>query len=99
MKSETVDKSGQSITNLSENLKCSFSILQQISHAIRERQKRFISSLDNKLESVITQLDIDPKQILTRKHVKLILEILLSLIHICRCRRSTLCRSRWSPYH
>eukprot|EP00826_Nyctotherus_ovalis_P045769 TRINITY_DN5098_c0_g1_i1.p1 TRINITY_DN5098_c0_g1~~TRINITY_DN5098_c0_g1_i1.p1 ORF type:complete len:308 (-),score=97.26 TRINITY_DN5098_c0_g1_i1:15-938(-) len=24
---------------------------------------------------------------------------LLSLIHICRCRRSTLCRSRWSPYH
>eukprot|EP00826_Nyctotherus_ovalis_P011930 TRINITY_DN13110_c0_g1_i15.p1 TRINITY_DN13110_c0_g1~~TRINITY_DN13110_c0_g1_i15.p1 ORF type:complete len:355 (-),score=40.95 TRINITY_DN13110_c0_g1_i15:28-945(-) len=25
--------------------------------------------------------------------------IKLSLIHICRCRRSTLCRSRWSPYH
>ena len=24
---------------------------------------------------------------------------LLSLIHICRCRRPTLCRSRWSPYH
>ena len=24
---------------------------------------------------------------------------LLSLIHIWRCRRSTLCRSRWSPYH
>ena len=23
----------------------------------------------------------------------------LSLIHIGRCRRSTLCRSRWSPYH
>ena len=23
----------------------------------------------------------------------------LSLIHISRCRRSTLCRSRWSPYH
>ena len=23
----------------------------------------------------------------------------LSLIHICRCRRSTLCSSRWSPYH
>ena len=23
----------------------------------------------------------------------------LSLIHIRRCRRSTLCRSRWSPYH
>ena len=23
----------------------------------------------------------------------------LSLIHIWRCRRSTTCRSRWSPYH
>ena len=28
-----------------------------------------------------------------------ILCIYLSLIHIWRCRRSTLCRSRWSPYH
>ena len=26
-------------------------------------------------------------------------EMRLSLIHIWRCRRSTLCRSRWSPYH
>ena len=26
-------------------------------------------------------------------------ERFLSLIHIWRCRRSTLCRSRWSPYH
>ena len=25
--------------------------------------------------------------------------ILLSLIHIWRCRRSYACRSRWSPYH
>eukprot|EP00826_Nyctotherus_ovalis_P007330 TRINITY_DN11820_c0_g1_i4.p1 TRINITY_DN11820_c0_g1~~TRINITY_DN11820_c0_g1_i4.p1 ORF type:complete len:241 (+),score=65.59 TRINITY_DN11820_c0_g1_i4:68-790(+) len=25
--------------------------------------------------------------------------ILLSLIHICRCRRLLTCRSRWSPYH
>ena len=23
----------------------------------------------------------------------------LSRIHICRCRRSTLCRCRWSPFH
>eukprot|EP00826_Nyctotherus_ovalis_P029251 TRINITY_DN23084_c0_g1_i1.p1 TRINITY_DN23084_c0_g1~~TRINITY_DN23084_c0_g1_i1.p1 ORF type:complete len:213 (+),score=24.06 TRINITY_DN23084_c0_g1_i1:68-706(+) len=26
-------------------------------------------------------------------------ETLLSLIHICRCRRYAVCRSRWSPYH
>eukprot|EP00826_Nyctotherus_ovalis_P014881 TRINITY_DN14187_c0_g1_i6.p1 TRINITY_DN14187_c0_g1~~TRINITY_DN14187_c0_g1_i6.p1 ORF type:complete len:363 (+),score=111.11 TRINITY_DN14187_c0_g1_i6:126-1214(+) len=25
--------------------------------------------------------------------------VLLSLIHICRCRRYAVCRSRWSPYH
>ena len=30
---------------------------------------------------------------------KIIDLLLLSLIHIWRCRRSTLCRSRWSPYH
>ena len=24
---------------------------------------------------------------------------ILSLIHILRCRRYSLCRSRWSPYH
>eukprot|EP00826_Nyctotherus_ovalis_P055342 TRINITY_DN7340_c0_g2_i2.p1 TRINITY_DN7340_c0_g2~~TRINITY_DN7340_c0_g2_i2.p1 ORF type:complete len:375 (-),score=110.73 TRINITY_DN7340_c0_g2_i2:10-1134(-) len=26
-------------------------------------------------------------------------KIYLSLIHICRCRRYAVCRSRWSPYH
>eukprot|EP00826_Nyctotherus_ovalis_P027457 TRINITY_DN21468_c0_g1_i1.p1 TRINITY_DN21468_c0_g1~~TRINITY_DN21468_c0_g1_i1.p1 ORF type:complete len:204 (+),score=22.21 TRINITY_DN21468_c0_g1_i1:75-686(+) len=26
-------------------------------------------------------------------------EVNLSLIHICRCRRYAVCRSRWSPYH
>ena len=26
-------------------------------------------------------------------------ELFLSLIHIWRCRRYSLCRSRWSPYH
>eukprot|EP00826_Nyctotherus_ovalis_P010700 TRINITY_DN12809_c0_g1_i1.p1 TRINITY_DN12809_c0_g1~~TRINITY_DN12809_c0_g1_i1.p1 ORF type:complete len:365 (+),score=93.87 TRINITY_DN12809_c0_g1_i1:74-1168(+) len=26
-------------------------------------------------------------------------DIGLSLIHICRCRRYAVCRSRWSPYH
>eukprot|EP00826_Nyctotherus_ovalis_P045191 TRINITY_DN496_c0_g1_i10.p1 TRINITY_DN496_c0_g1~~TRINITY_DN496_c0_g1_i10.p1 ORF type:complete len:206 (-),score=34.40 TRINITY_DN496_c0_g1_i10:29-646(-) len=27
------------------------------------------------------------------------IECNLSLIHICRCRRYAVCRSRWSPYH
>ena len=33
------------------------------------------------------------------KHFVLSCDVELSLIHIWRCRRSTLCRSRWSPYH
>ena len=31
--------------------------------------------------------------------VNILFYFCLSLIHIWRCRRSTLCRSRWSPYH
>ena len=34
------------------------------------------------------------------KSTKLLISVLwLSLIHIWRCRRYSLCRSRWSPYH
>eukprot|EP00826_Nyctotherus_ovalis_P013822 TRINITY_DN13790_c0_g1_i2.p1 TRINITY_DN13790_c0_g1~~TRINITY_DN13790_c0_g1_i2.p1 ORF type:complete len:337 (+),score=79.52 TRINITY_DN13790_c0_g1_i2:562-1572(+) len=31
--------------------------------------------------------------------IYLIILLCLSLIHICRCRRYAVCRSRWSPYH
>eukprot|EP00826_Nyctotherus_ovalis_P036773 TRINITY_DN3289_c0_g1_i2.p1 TRINITY_DN3289_c0_g1~~TRINITY_DN3289_c0_g1_i2.p1 ORF type:complete len:408 (+),score=115.31 TRINITY_DN3289_c0_g1_i2:73-1296(+) len=32
-------------------------------------------------------------------YAPLVSDISLSLIHICRCRRYAVCRSRWSPYH
>eukprot|EP00826_Nyctotherus_ovalis_P032445 TRINITY_DN26158_c0_g1_i1.p1 TRINITY_DN26158_c0_g1~~TRINITY_DN26158_c0_g1_i1.p1 ORF type:complete len:252 (+),score=57.77 TRINITY_DN26158_c0_g1_i1:202-957(+) len=32
-------------------------------------------------------------------HCTISIQYLLSLIHICRCRRYAVCRSRWSPYH
>eukprot|EP00826_Nyctotherus_ovalis_P053268 TRINITY_DN6896_c0_g1_i26.p1 TRINITY_DN6896_c0_g1~~TRINITY_DN6896_c0_g1_i26.p1 ORF type:complete len:746 (-),score=105.30 TRINITY_DN6896_c0_g1_i26:17-2254(-) len=38
----------------------------------------------NELEMIIRSREIAPD---------------LSLIHICRCRRYAVCRSRWSPYH
>ena len=48
----------------------------------------------------LVELCVDPVQ---RNHSDCVLltclVMLLSLIHIWRCRRSTLCRSRWSPYH
>ena len=49
-------------------------------------------------EGEVLKLEIDPKShsAWTGGKQKL---LDLSLIHICRCRRSTLCRSRWSPYH
>eukprot|EP00826_Nyctotherus_ovalis_P063372 TRINITY_DN928_c0_g1_i2.p1 TRINITY_DN928_c0_g1~~TRINITY_DN928_c0_g1_i2.p1 ORF type:complete len:210 (-),score=60.16 TRINITY_DN928_c0_g1_i2:17-646(-) len=34
-----------------------------------------------------------------RFYAKISNEMKLSLIHICRCRRYAVCRSRWSPYH
>ena len=44
--------------------------------------------------SEIQSLSIELSKILGDDDVKW-----LSLIHICRCRRYSLCRSRWSPYH
>ena len=47
-----------------------------------------------------TQLDVGLATSTLTKHLfRMITDLNLSLIHIWRCRRSTLCRSRWSPYH
>eukprot|EP00826_Nyctotherus_ovalis_P056555 TRINITY_DN7661_c0_g1_i4.p1 TRINITY_DN7661_c0_g1~~TRINITY_DN7661_c0_g1_i4.p1 ORF type:complete len:321 (+),score=47.11 TRINITY_DN7661_c0_g1_i4:35-997(+) len=35
----------------------------------------------------------------TSPYERLSKQLILSLIHICRCRRYAVCRSRWSPYH
>eukprot|EP00826_Nyctotherus_ovalis_P033122 TRINITY_DN26728_c0_g2_i1.p1 TRINITY_DN26728_c0_g2~~TRINITY_DN26728_c0_g2_i1.p1 ORF type:complete len:125 (+),score=14.73 TRINITY_DN26728_c0_g2_i1:116-490(+) len=34
-----------------------------------------------------------------KHYQKTVNPLYLSLIHICRCRRYAVCRSRWSPYH
>ena len=52
-----------------------------------------ISSFQLKKENVIMTLNV-----LMTKHV-LSTVVELSLIHIWRCRRYAVCRSRWSPYH
>ena len=41
----------------------------------------------------------EPLMQMTLFHSIMRYTVYLSLIHIWRCRRSTLCRSRWSPYH
>eukprot|EP00826_Nyctotherus_ovalis_P015022 TRINITY_DN14234_c0_g1_i2.p1 TRINITY_DN14234_c0_g1~~TRINITY_DN14234_c0_g1_i2.p1 ORF type:complete len:298 (+),score=76.59 TRINITY_DN14234_c0_g1_i2:171-1064(+) len=60
-----------------------------------------VTSLKNVKAKVI-------KHLANKLHCKYLFEALLvyaavyiglSLIHICRCRRYAVCRSRWSPYH
>ena len=50
----------------------------------------------NRLYQII-HINYTHKHIHTSKFISYY--VMLSLIHIWRCRRSTLCRSRWSPYH
>eukprot|EP00826_Nyctotherus_ovalis_P064469 TRINITY_DN9458_c0_g1_i7.p2 TRINITY_DN9458_c0_g1~~TRINITY_DN9458_c0_g1_i7.p2 ORF type:complete len:100 (-),score=29.03 TRINITY_DN9458_c0_g1_i7:21-320(-) len=50
--------------------------------------------LESDLPPPLEKLAVEVKAFMTSAHLQK-----LSLIHICRCRRSTLCRSRWSPYH
>eukprot|EP00826_Nyctotherus_ovalis_P041340 TRINITY_DN4145_c0_g1_i3.p3 TRINITY_DN4145_c0_g1~~TRINITY_DN4145_c0_g1_i3.p3 ORF type:complete len:135 (+),score=50.33 TRINITY_DN4145_c0_g1_i3:607-1011(+) len=38
-------------------------------------------------------------EILSEANNRAFIDVDLSLIHICRCRRYAVCRSRWSPYH
>eukprot|EP00826_Nyctotherus_ovalis_P005239 TRINITY_DN11175_c0_g2_i1.p1 TRINITY_DN11175_c0_g2~~TRINITY_DN11175_c0_g2_i1.p1 ORF type:complete len:137 (-),score=19.27 TRINITY_DN11175_c0_g2_i1:12-422(-) len=59
----------------------------------------YLAKINDELERIFTDL----KGYLKTKKAAIRFELTaiqnLSLIHICRCRRSTLCRSRWSPYH
>ena len=57
-------------------------------------EEKLVNRLENSIyedKPLIVKLGCDPS--------RPDLHIGLSLIHICRCRRYSLCRSRWSPYH
>eukprot|EP00826_Nyctotherus_ovalis_P021220 TRINITY_DN1680_c0_g1_i15.p2 TRINITY_DN1680_c0_g1~~TRINITY_DN1680_c0_g1_i15.p2 ORF type:complete len:110 (+),score=31.34 TRINITY_DN1680_c0_g1_i15:102-431(+) len=62
------------------------------------KDEEYVKSLERELEEERmmrrrAESELDELKTMMRTWYK------LSLIHICRCRRSTLCRSRWSPYH
>eukprot|EP00826_Nyctotherus_ovalis_P004772 TRINITY_DN11053_c0_g2_i1.p1 TRINITY_DN11053_c0_g2~~TRINITY_DN11053_c0_g2_i1.p1 ORF type:complete len:127 (-),score=21.13 TRINITY_DN11053_c0_g2_i1:23-403(-) len=63
--------------------------------------KGFGGEVGKELEALNTVLMMGlegrPRKICLGKHMYSAL--ILSLIHICRCRRYAVCRSRWSPYH
>eukprot|EP00826_Nyctotherus_ovalis_P030304 TRINITY_DN2413_c0_g1_i7.p1 TRINITY_DN2413_c0_g1~~TRINITY_DN2413_c0_g1_i7.p1 ORF type:complete len:313 (-),score=95.70 TRINITY_DN2413_c0_g1_i7:19-957(-) len=66
----------------------------QLKENIRQMSKTLEENEANTQKSEITLEDLKEKN----KKNKLKIEE-LSLIHICRCRRYAVCRSRWSPYH
>eukprot|EP00826_Nyctotherus_ovalis_P016932 TRINITY_DN1493_c0_g5_i1.p1 TRINITY_DN1493_c0_g5~~TRINITY_DN1493_c0_g5_i1.p1 ORF type:complete len:104 (-),score=5.29 TRINITY_DN1493_c0_g5_i1:54-320(-) len=56
--------------------------------------KALISNLSFSPESPFCMAETGFQQNFSHPHF-----LHLSLIHICRCRRYAVCRSRWSPYH
>eukprot|EP00826_Nyctotherus_ovalis_P033055 TRINITY_DN26661_c0_g2_i1.p1 TRINITY_DN26661_c0_g2~~TRINITY_DN26661_c0_g2_i1.p1 ORF type:complete len:100 (-),score=11.20 TRINITY_DN26661_c0_g2_i1:9-308(-) len=49
-------------------------------------------------EKILIEI-LKSKQTVKKLIVSIPCTLRLSLIHICRCRRYAVCRSRWSPYH
>eukprot|EP00826_Nyctotherus_ovalis_P016116 TRINITY_DN14643_c0_g1_i3.p1 TRINITY_DN14643_c0_g1~~TRINITY_DN14643_c0_g1_i3.p1 ORF type:complete len:139 (+),score=11.44 TRINITY_DN14643_c0_g1_i3:58-474(+) len=68
-----------------------------------------LTNLKDLDKNVITLLEYMPIMFSERRHSPVVRVydfyfdpvaiVGLSLIHICRCRRYAVCRSRWSPYH
>eukprot|EP00826_Nyctotherus_ovalis_P013276 TRINITY_DN13562_c0_g1_i2.p2 TRINITY_DN13562_c0_g1~~TRINITY_DN13562_c0_g1_i2.p2 ORF type:complete len:111 (+),score=7.08 TRINITY_DN13562_c0_g1_i2:68-400(+) len=54
-------------------------------------------SFETCIESDFERLEIALHNLSVEQNT--LIPMYLSLIHICRCRRYAVCRSRWSPYH
>eukprot|EP00826_Nyctotherus_ovalis_P004355 TRINITY_DN10939_c0_g1_i2.p1 TRINITY_DN10939_c0_g1~~TRINITY_DN10939_c0_g1_i2.p1 ORF type:complete len:309 (-),score=70.44 TRINITY_DN10939_c0_g1_i2:16-942(-) len=109
---EHLDESKQKLS-LANNLDYLFTLLSDISSYTASdsgsrqyvsSKKRYIMSKANPFtlagksaEETLFQIDIFEAE--RKEHTEEYLILTLSLIHICRCRRYAVCRSRWSPYH
>ena len=76
----------------------------QILGLIRRTFTYMDCELMKQLFTSLVRLHLEYGNVVWHPYLKKDIDILesvqhLSLIHIWRCRRSTLCRSRWSPYH
>eukprot|EP00826_Nyctotherus_ovalis_P022573 TRINITY_DN17473_c0_g1_i1.p1 TRINITY_DN17473_c0_g1~~TRINITY_DN17473_c0_g1_i1.p1 ORF type:complete len:159 (-),score=38.60 TRINITY_DN17473_c0_g1_i1:9-485(-) len=76
--------------------------------AIKALDKKVIFLLSNRELHLVKDKNLNLKHFETSKPKTVSLKYTdstlsydyqLSLIHICRCRRYAVCRSRWSPYH
>eukprot|EP00826_Nyctotherus_ovalis_P028798 TRINITY_DN22704_c0_g3_i1.p2 TRINITY_DN22704_c0_g3~~TRINITY_DN22704_c0_g3_i1.p2 ORF type:complete len:113 (+),score=43.95 TRINITY_DN22704_c0_g3_i1:467-805(+) len=78
----------------SEEYKNRLVILEEEYQEARRKLNELANELENNNKELNGLKEINEK-IEEEKNVLLD----LSLIHICRCRRYAVCRSRWSPYH
>eukprot|EP00826_Nyctotherus_ovalis_P028508 TRINITY_DN22519_c0_g1_i1.p1 TRINITY_DN22519_c0_g1~~TRINITY_DN22519_c0_g1_i1.p1 ORF type:complete len:152 (-),score=14.72 TRINITY_DN22519_c0_g1_i1:9-464(-) len=73
-------------------------MLESLSKVLRDHCEHLQTRINSKSCYDITGVEIVLNEVLVSlnclKHL-----LHLSLIHICRCRRYAVCRSRWSPYH
>eukprot|EP00826_Nyctotherus_ovalis_P031579 TRINITY_DN2525_c0_g1_i7.p1 TRINITY_DN2525_c0_g1~~TRINITY_DN2525_c0_g1_i7.p1 ORF type:complete len:839 (-),score=257.71 TRINITY_DN2525_c0_g1_i7:25-2541(-) len=82
---DTLNKDIVAWKQVSTNVAAENDALKKIIEALEEKNKKLAESLNSHLEHRNKE---------NQERV-----IYLSLIHICRCRRYAVCRSRWSPYH
>eukprot|EP00826_Nyctotherus_ovalis_P021926 TRINITY_DN17160_c0_g1_i1.p1 TRINITY_DN17160_c0_g1~~TRINITY_DN17160_c0_g1_i1.p1 ORF type:complete len:177 (+),score=19.13 TRINITY_DN17160_c0_g1_i1:503-1033(+) len=62
--------------------------------ACKFKEQNFFETVAKRTPNLLLTVTTDHKV-----HLWIETFTLLSLIHICRCRRYAVCRSRWSPYH
>eukprot|EP00826_Nyctotherus_ovalis_P026300 TRINITY_DN2056_c0_g2_i1.p1 TRINITY_DN2056_c0_g2~~TRINITY_DN2056_c0_g2_i1.p1 ORF type:complete len:164 (-),score=40.32 TRINITY_DN2056_c0_g2_i1:21-512(-) len=80
---------------------CAFTSLSNYVKGDEECSEEDKCSVDSE-DHILTlpfPLKIPSNRTLFKKRIVLFKPLYLSLIHICRCRRYAVCRSRWSPYH
>eukprot|EP00826_Nyctotherus_ovalis_P042352 TRINITY_DN4344_c0_g3_i6.p1 TRINITY_DN4344_c0_g3~~TRINITY_DN4344_c0_g3_i6.p1 ORF type:complete len:214 (+),score=53.51 TRINITY_DN4344_c0_g3_i6:61-702(+) len=70
-------------------------INEEITRELSETKEEIKSEL-NYCDEALSKCDEYTK---TTSDIHNLVDYYLSLIHICRCRRYAVCRSRWSPYH
>eukprot|EP00826_Nyctotherus_ovalis_P022920 TRINITY_DN17677_c0_g1_i4.p1 TRINITY_DN17677_c0_g1~~TRINITY_DN17677_c0_g1_i4.p1 ORF type:complete len:234 (-),score=31.17 TRINITY_DN17677_c0_g1_i4:20-721(-) len=74
----------------------------------KNKRKRCENGFEVKGRELYSRLYVDLELLIPKERKRIKMEdetveaadaMKLSLIHICRCRRYAVCRSRWSPYH
>eukprot|EP00826_Nyctotherus_ovalis_P004165 TRINITY_DN10870_c0_g2_i4.p1 TRINITY_DN10870_c0_g2~~TRINITY_DN10870_c0_g2_i4.p1 ORF type:complete len:282 (+),score=74.72 TRINITY_DN10870_c0_g2_i4:640-1485(+) len=80
----------EELNKLRQEVSMSMNAILPNSEKMQEQYKAQVKNMEDQL--IKTEKEKD-------EYKEKYMEKVLSLIHICRCRRYAVCRSRWSPYH